>query len=166
MSEPLNTIVLILIGLLMLVGLIGTVLPVIPGTVMILLAALIYGLAEGFQTVGWPTLLVLLVLTLVATSADLWASSVGAKVGGASGWSVVVGLFTGLAGFFFFSLPGSIIGAILGVLVTEILRVGDIKQALKAGSGWMLGWLLSAVLQLAVGLIMVAIFAWQVLQGA
>ena len=166
MSEPLNTIVLVLISILMLVGLIGTVLPVLPGTVMILLAALIYALAEGFQAIGWPTLLVLLVLTLVATSADIWASSVGAKAGGASGWSVVVGLFGGLAGFLLFSLPGSILGAILGVLATEIMRVGDLKHALKAGSGWMLGWLLSSVLQLAFGLIMVAIFAWQVFKGA
>ncbi len=164
-SEALNTIVLVLVFLLMLIGLIGTVLPVLPGTVIILLAALVYALAEGFQAVGWPTLLVLGVLTIIATSADIWASSVGAKVGGASGWSVVAGLIGGLAGFLVFNLPGSIIGAILAVLLTEIVRVGDPRQALRAGSGWMLGWLLSAVLQLVIGLIMVAVFTWQVFQG-
>ena len=165
MEEPLNTIVLVLTSLVMLVGLIGTVLPVIPGTILILLAALVYAIVEGFQTVGWPTLLVLGVLTFVATTADVWASSIGAKLGGASGWSVVVGLLGGLVGFVAFSLPGAIIGAVLGVLLVELIRLGDLRQALKAGSGWAIGWALSTVLQLGLGLVMVAIFVWQITLG-
>jgi len=149
----------------MLVGLIGTVLPIIPGTVLILLAAFLYGLVEGFQVIGWPTLALFLVLTVIATSADLWASSVGAKVGGASGWSVIIGLIGGLIGFVVFNLLGAILGALLGVLLTEIVRLGDWRRALKAGSGWMLGWLLSTVVQLGLGLVMVAVFIWQVVQG-
>ncbi len=166
MNEPLNTIVLALTLLAMLIGLIGIVLPVIPGTIIIFVAALIYALVEGFQIVGWPTLVVLGLLTIVATTADLWASSVGAKVGGASGWSVLVGLIGGLVGFVVFSLPGAILGAILGVLLTELIRVGDLKQAFKAGGGWALGWVLATVVQLGIGLVMVAIFVWQVVQGA
>lgn len=162
---PLHTLVLILVFLLMLIGLIGTVVPVIPGTILIFLAALLYALVEGFQTVGWPTLLVLGILTLVATTADLWASSVGAKLGGASGWSVLVGLLGGLVGFVFFSLPGAIIGAVVGVLLVELIRLGDLRRALKAGSGWAIGWALATVLQLGVGLVMVAIFVWQLAQG-
>lgn len=165
MKEPLDTIVLALTLFVMLLGLIGTVLPIIPGTVLIFLAALIYALLEGFQAIGWPTLLVLLVLMIVATTADIWASTVGAKMGGASGWSIVAGLVGGLVGFVAFSLPGAIIGAILGVLLTEIVRVGDLRQAFKAGGGWMLGWLLSTVLQLGIGLVMTAIFVWQVIEG-
>jgi uncharacterized protein YqgC (DUF456 family) len=164
-SEPGATIVLAVTLFFMLIGLIGIVLPIIPGTAVILLAAFIYALIEGFQVIGWPTLLVLLVLTLVATTADIWASTVGARMGGASGWSVVMGLVGGLVGFVIFSLPGAIIGAIAGVLVTEIVRVGDWRQALKAGSGWLLGWLFATVLQLGIGLIMVAFFIWQVMQG-
>ena len=163
MEEPIATIVLALALFAMLVGLIGIVLPVIPGTVVIFLAALIYAVLEGFQTVGWPTLVVLGLLTVVATTADIWASTIGAKVSGASGWSVVVGLVGGLVGFVIFSLPGAIIGAVLGVLLTEIARVGDWRQALKAGSGWMVGWVVSTIVQLAIGLAMVAIFVWQAL---
>ena len=165
-EDPIGVVVLVITSLLVLVGLIGTVLPVIPGTILIFAGALLYALVDGFQVVGWPTLLVLGVLTVVATTADLWASSVGAKIGGASGWSVVIGLVAGLVGFVVFSLPGAIIGAVLGVLLTEIVRVGDWRQALKAGSGWVVGWILSTVVQLGIGLIMVAILVWQVLQGA
>jgi len=166
MEEPLSTLVLILALLLMVVGVVGTVLPVIPGTILIFLAALVYAVLEGFQAVGWPTLVILGLLTLVATTADLWATSVGAKVGGASGWSVLAGLLGGLVGLVVLSLPGAIFGAILGVLLVEIVRVGDWKQALKAGSGWAIGWVLSTVLQLGIALVMVAIFVWQVMQGS
>jgi len=164
-EDPLSIIVLVVTFLLALVGLIGTVLPVIPGTILIFAGALLYAFVDGFRVVGWPTLVVLGVLTAVATTADLWASSIGAKMGGASGWSIVIGLLAGLVGFVIFSLPGAIIGAILGVLLTEIVRVGDWRQALKAGSGWVVGWILSTVVQLGIGLIMVAILVWQVVQG-
>lgn len=165
MEETVRIIVLVLSSLIMLVGLIGTVLPVIPGTILIFAGALLYALVEGFQAVGWPTVIVLGVLTVVATTADLWASSIGAKLGGASGWSILIGLVAGLAGLVVFSLPGAIIGAVLGVLLTEIARVGDWRLALKAGSGWVFGWLLSTVVQLGIGLIMVVVFVWQVVQG-
>jgi uncharacterized protein YqgC (DUF456 family) len=164
-QETVRIVVLVFTSLVMLVGLIGTVLPIIPGTILIFAGALLYALVEGFQAVGWPTVIVLGVLMVVATTADLWASSIGAKMGGASGWSVVIGLVAGLVGLVVLSLPGAIIGAVLGVLLTEIVRVGDWRLALKAGSGWVVGWLLSTVVQLGVGLIMVVIFAWQVVQG-
>lgn len=165
MDQTVHIVVLVLTSLIMLVGVIGTVLPIIPGTILIFGGALLYALVEGFQTVGWPTLVVLGILTAVATTADLWASSIGAKLGGASGWSVLIGLVAGLVGLVVFGLPGAIIGAVLGVLLTEIVRVGDWRLALKAGSGWVIGWALSTVVQLGVGLIMVAIFVWQVAQG-
>jgi uncharacterized protein YqgC (DUF456 family) len=164
-EDPIQSIALVFTAIAMLVGVIGTVLPVIPGTILIFVAALVYALIEGFQTVGWPTLLVLGVLTILATSADIWASSIGAKMGGASGWSVVVGLVASLVGFVVFNLLGAILGAVLGVLLTEIVRVGDWRQALKAGGGWAIGWVLSTVFQLVTALIMVAIFVWQVSKG-
>jgi uncharacterized protein YqgC (DUF456 family) len=164
-QESGTIVILVLTSILMLVGLIGTVLPILPGTILIFAGALLYALVEGFQVVGWPTLVVLGILAAVATTADLWASSIGAKIGGASGWSVVIGLLAGLVGFVVLNLPGAIIGAILGVLLTEIVRVGDWRQALKAGGGWVVGWVLSTLVQLGIGLVMVAIFAWQVVQG-
>jgi uncharacterized protein YqgC (DUF456 family) len=160
-----NTLALIATFLIMFVGLLGTVLPVLPGTVLILLGALFYAVLEGFQSIGWPTLLVLGAFTVVATTADIWVGGLGARAGGASGWSILAGLLGGLIGLIFFSLPGAVIGAVLGVLITEIVRVRDWRQALKAGGGWAAGWLLSVLVQLVLGLAMVGIFVWQVWQG-
>lgn len=165
MNQTLDTAVLVLTLFFMLVGLIGTVLPVIPGTVVIFAAALIYALIDGFQVIGWPSLLVLAGLAIIGTTADIWAGSVGAKIGGASGWSVLAGLLGGFVGFLLFTLPGAILGAILGVLLTEIVRVKDWRKALRAGSGWLVGWALSTVIQLGTGLAMVAIFVGQLLRG-
>jgi uncharacterized protein YqgC (DUF456 family) len=53
----------------------------------------------------------------------------------------------------------------MGVLLAEVLRARDWKQALKAGSGWLVGSVLSTAFQLVIGLIMVMIFVWQVWQG-
>jgi len=160
-----NIIALVLALFIMLIGLIGTVVPMLPGTPLIFLGAFLYALVDGFQAVGWPTLVVLGLLTLVATTADIWASSAGARMSGASGWSIVTGMIGGLAGLILLSLPGAIVGAVAGVLLTEIIRVGDWKKALKAGSGWLIGWAISAVVQLGLGLIMVAVLVWQVMQG-
>lgn len=165
MTPAENTFALVVTFLIMFVGLLGTVLPVLPGTILILLGALLYAVLEGFQSVGWPTLLVLTVLAVVATTADIWVGGLGARAGGASGWSILTGLLGGLVGLIFFSLPGAIAGTILGVLIGEMVRVRDWRLALKAGGGWAAGWLLSVVVQLSLGLAMVAIFGWQVWQG-
>lgn len=166
MGEPLNTIVTVVALVAMFIGLLGTVLPVLPGTILIFAAALIYALLEGFEIIGWPTLVVLALLTLIATTADIWASSIGAKMGGASIWSLIVGMLGGIVGLAVFSIVGAILGAVLGVLLTEVIRVRDLKQALRAGSGWAIGWVLSTILQLGIGLVMVAIFVWQILEVA
>jgi uncharacterized protein YqgC (DUF456 family) len=155
-------IVLGLTFVVMFIGLVGTVLPVLPGTILIFAAALVYALLDGFQTIGWVTLTVLGLLAAGATTADLWATSVGAKAGGASGWSILTGMLGGFVGLLVFNLPGSIIGAMLGLFVVEVLRVHDWRKALKSGGGWLLGWLLSVILELGIGLIMIVIFVWRV----
>jgi len=162
MQQPLADIVLGLTFVVMFIGLIGIVLPGLPGAILIFAAALFYALLDGFQTVGWITLVVLGLLAVAAISANLWATSVGAKVGGASGWSILAGMLGGFVGMLFFSLPGSIIGALLGMFLVEMLRARDWHKAAKSGGGWLLGWLLSVILELAIGLVMIAIFVWRV----
>ncbi len=162
MQQPLADIVLGLTFVVMFIGLIGIVLPIFPGSILIFAAALGYAVLDGFQTVGWITLLVLGLLAAAGTSADLWATSMGARAGGASGWSILAGMVGGLVGLLVFSLPGSIVGALLGMILVEVLRVKDWRKALKSGGGWLMGWLLSVILELAIGLIMIAIFVWRV----
>ncbi|MFB0537838.1 MAG: DUF456 domain-containing protein [Anaerolineae bacterium] len=156
---------LIVALVLMLIGLLGVILPLVPGIVLVYLAALLYAVIEGFVRIGPITLAVLTVLAVVGVTADLWVSSLGAKVGGASVWALLGGLVLGLVGLIFFSLPGAIVGSVAGVITVELWRVRDWRKVLKSGGGWLIGWLLSTVVQLSIALIMIAIFLWQVWQG-
>jgi uncharacterized protein YqgC (DUF456 family) len=149
---------LVVTGLLMVVGLIFTVLPGIPGPLLIFGASLLFAWVDGFEVVRWPMVLLLGLLGLLATGAEAWAGVVGARAGGASGWGILGGLVGGLVGLVFFSLPG-------GMLAVELIRSDDGLRALKAGGGWLLGWLLSVVIQLSLGITMVALFWWQVWRG-
>jgi uncharacterized protein len=163
LSETARTVVTVLVLLAMFVGLLGTVLPVLPGPILIFAAALLYAVLDGFHAVGWPSLVVIGLLSLLATGVDLLTSSIGARAGGASGWSIAAGVFGGLLGLVFFALPGSILGALIGVLLAEIIRLRDWKSAAKSGAGWLVGWLLSSVVRLGIALAMIAIFVWQLL---
>jgi len=145
------------------IGVLGAILPGVPGPVLIWLGALLWAWADHFQHVGWPTLIVLAVLMIAAGGAELWMSALGARRGGASWPALLAGVALGIAGFFLFSLPGAIVGVVLGILAVETRRTGGLRPALKSSGGFLLGYILSAAVQLSLSLIMVAIFAWQAL---
>lgn len=154
---------LILAIVLMLIGIVGIFVPFLPGVAVIWLGVVVYVLLTGFDKVSPLGLIVLSALGLAGATAEMWASNVGAKVGGASFLALLGGLVLGTLGLIFFSLPGGIIGSILGVFAVESARVKDFRQAVKAGGGWLVGWLLSVVIQLTIALVMIAIFLWMVI---
>jgi len=149
----------------MFIGLLGVVLPIIPGVAVIWVTALIYAIAEDFENIDPITMVVLSLIALPGITADVWVSSLGAKVGGASLWSIVTSLLGGIIGFLVASLPGAIVGSLVGLLAVELFRARDWRHALKASGGWIVGWLASTVVQIVVGLIMIAVFWWQAKGG-
>jgi hypothetical protein len=149
----------------MFISLLGVLLPLVPGVALIWLVALVYAIAEGFKNIDPITMIVLSVIALPGISADIWVSSLGAKAGGASLWSIVASLVGGVVGFLVSTLPGAIIGALVGLMAVELLRAKDWRQALKASGGWIAGWLLATVVQIITGVIMIAIFWWQAMGG-
>ena len=143
-------------------GIIGVVLPIIPGPVLIWLSALLWAWADGFEAVGWPTLLVLAGLALLAEISDVALAGLGAKKGGASWFSMVVAGVAALVGFLLFNLLGALAGAFLGLLAWETYRQGGrIREAWKASGGFILGYLAAMFLKMAFALIMILIFVWQ-----
>lgn len=153
---------LLLIAVLAVAGLLGTLLPLFPGTPLIFLAALVYDVGHQWRAFGLLWLGVLLVLMLMAIGADWVLGSLGARRGGASLLALVVGFLAGLVGLIFFSLPGMLIGAIGGVVLVEWGRRRHTGQAVRAGAGWLVGWLVSTVVELAIGIMMVAVVIWRI----
>ena len=143
------------------IGVLGAILPVLPGPILIWLGALLWAWADHFERIGWPTLTVLALLAIVSGGSEIWMSALGARKGGASWQGLLAGIALGIVGFILFSLPGGVIGVALGILGVETWRAGGLKPALKSSGGFLLGYILSASVQVSLSLIMVAIFAWQ-----
>jgi uncharacterized protein len=148
----------LLAGLLVLAGIAGTVLPVLPGAPLVFLGLLIGAWADDFQKVGWVTLLVLALLTALSFAVDLWAAHHGIRRAGASGWAVAGALLGGLVGFFF-SLPGLLVGPFLGAFAGEYVARRDLRQAGRAGVGAWWSLLLAAAGRLALVFLMLGLFA-------
>jgi uncharacterized protein YqgC (DUF456 family) len=156
----------------MLIGLVGVILPIIPGVGLIWVVVLVYAIAEGFATIDPLTFIVLTVLGAAGVTADIWVSQAGSKLGGASWRALLAGLGLGVVGLLvgllvggIGAVPGGIIGALLGILLVEYLHRKDWKEAARAGAGWLIGCLLSGVVQLLVSMAMIGIFIWQALRG-
>ncbi|MBC7227950.1 MAG: DUF456 family protein [Thermoflexales bacterium] len=156
----------------MTVGLIGTVIPVLPGVELIWLAALVYAVAERFATIDPLTFAALTALAAIGVTANIWASHLGSRLGGASWQALLAGLGLGAVGFVvgllvggIGAVPGGLIGALAGVLLVEYSRRKDWKAAARAGTGWLAGCLLSGLIQAVLGVVMILLFIWQRLAG-
>ncbi|MBN1579889.1 MAG: DUF456 domain-containing protein [Anaerolineae bacterium] len=154
------------------VGLLGVLLPLIPGTGFMWIVILIYAILERFQTIDVFSFIVLTLLGLGGATADIWMSQLGAQVVGASFWSTVwslVGsLVGGVVGLVFLGVgafPGMLIGSIAGMLFNEYRERGTWREAWQATLGFVVGFTLSSVVQLVIGGLMLFIFIWQVLRG-
>ena len=140
------------------VGLIGTVLPFIPGTTVILAGAIIHRLMLGPEkSVGWGIIAILVLLTLASYALDFIGSYFGAKYFGATKWGMfgaVVGALIGL----FFGIPGLLAGPVIGALAGEFIAGKRLVEAGRAGWGSLLGNLAGMVGKLVIALTMIVIF--------
>ena len=149
----------VLAGLLILVGIAGTVLPALPGLPLVFAGMLLAAWAGNFQEVGWVPLLILGLLTLLSLGIDFLATSLGAKRVGASKLAVagaVLGTFAGL----FFGPVGLFAGPVVGALGGELIHGREVRKATKVGFGTWLGIVFGVVLKLGLAFAMVGLFAF------
>src|ERR671921_1771729 len=161
----------------MVVGLLGSVLPGLPGVTLIFLSALVSATLTDFRTVGVAILMVLFIFAATAFVADFVAPSYGARRFGASNWGTVGGAIGGIAGaligLLFLgigSLFGLILGTIAGVFLGEYLKRtrqgrhepgsagSDWRRASHAAGGVLVGYLAAAIIQGLLGLASVVVF--------
>jgi uncharacterized protein YqgC (DUF456 family) len=140
------------------IGLIGTVAPVLPGTTIILAAAVIHRLMLGAEkSVGWRTMVVLVVLTVASYALDVFAGYLGAKHFGATKWGTLGTIAGALIGLFF-GIVGLFIGPVIGAIVGEFIAGKRMIDAGRAGWGSLLGNLGAMVAKLVIALAMIIIF--------
>ena len=143
---------------LMAAGVVGTVVPVIPGAVLILAGACLGGWIDDWTRVSWWTLGALGVLTVVSVAVDFVAGSVGAKRVGASKWAITgaaigtfAGVFSGLWGLLFMPFVGAAIG--------EYLTQRNVERAGRVGVATGVGLLVGTAVKVALAFSMIGIFA-------
>lgn len=162
---PMDTLAIQIVAvLLVIVGLAGTLLPILPGVPFVFGGLLLAAWADGFQRVGTVTLVILGGLTLLALAADFAASAFGAKKLGASP-RAVAGAAVGAVVGIFFGLPGLVIGPFLGAVAGELSARRALADAGKAGLGTWVGLLLGSVAKIALAFLMVGVYATAWLLG-
>ena len=145
-------------AIIMAAGLLGCIIPALPGPPLVFLGALFYAYRTNWEQVSWPSLTLLLTLMLIGSSSNLWLSYFGARKSGPLVWASVAAFFGGLIGMLVFSLPGLFIGALGAIALVEYSLHKDWGKVLNAGKGYLAGYLLSLVVELFICLLMIGIF--------
>lgn len=141
----------------MLVGLVGSVVPGLPGTPLILAAAIGHRLIRGDAGVSGWVLGVMALITAASVGLDFLASSMGAKRMGAT-WRGMVGAALGaLLGLLWIPV-GLVAGPLLGAMALEMLGGREWREAGRAGLGAVLGLVAGALGKVACGLGMIGLF--------
>jgi len=146
----------------MLLGLIGSILPGLPGTPLVFLAAVGHRLYFGQASVSNLVLGVLAGLMVVSLLLDLAATALGAKKFGATWRGAVGAVVGGLCGLLLF-FPGIILGPFIGALLFELLGGKEFKAAASAGAGATLGLLLGLIGKFTLTVVMAGLFAANVI---
>ncbi|MGQ9804653.1 MAG: DUF456 domain-containing protein [Chlorobiales bacterium] len=148
----------VLCAVCVLIGLVGTILPMLPGTPIVFIGLLFGAWANDFEKVGWISLTVMAVLTALTFAVDFIATKIGVEKTGASSLALfgamlgtVLGIFFGFFGVFVFPF----IGAVLGEYVVK----RDAIQAGKVGLGTWLGMVIGIAAKLGINFAMIGVFA-------
>jgi hypothetical protein len=148
----------VIAAILVIVGIAGTVLPVLPGVTLVFGGLALAAWADDFQRVGVAALAILGALTVLAMIVDFAASAFGAKRMGASPRAVAGATAGALIGIFF-GLPGLVIGPFAGAIIGELSANRALHAAGKAGLGTWVGLLLGAIAKLSLSFLMLGVFA-------
>ena len=149
--------------LIMAIGLVGTVLPVIPGILLIYAGYLLYGFATGWQAYGLAAIVGWSVVTALVLLLDVFAGAIGARKYGATRFGTWGSLIGGVIGALAAGFPGLILGPFVGATAGELLRGRSHREALRSGWGTFLGFMAGSFIKIAIGVVMIGTFVWWVI---
>jgi uncharacterized protein len=148
----------LLVAVAVLIGLVGIVVPVLPGSVLILVAVLVWTVVTS-TTTGWLVFAAVALFLGVGAVVKYAVPGRGLQAAGVPTRTIVVGGLLGLVGFFVIPVIGLVVGFVLGVYLSELQRVGaqrawpTTKAAVRAAG-------LSMLIEVAAGLC--AVLTWLV----
>lgn len=167
MTAELGQTVLVALGaLLMVVALILSFIPILPGPVLAWAVALVFGVLDGFRNLEPLAAVIISGIMVFAVSSDFWLPALGVKTGGLTCLGAVGSLIGGLLGTFVIPVPilGTLIGCVVGALAAELVRFRNLSKALRAGQSaatmFVLGYVVEVASSIAIFIVFViSIFA-------
>ncbi|HMT21296.1 MAG TPA: DUF456 domain-containing protein [Promineifilum sp.] len=147
------------------VGLVGTILPIIPGLIIIWLAALYYAaVIVGFDVFSPWVFVLITLISLAAGTSNIWLAALGARTTGASWRTLVIGFIGAIAGTFLLPIPlvGTIVGYAAGLVLAEYARLRELQPAIKAALGGVVGLGVSTIVEFIGALLMILLVVTQV----
>lgn len=153
-----HTLVLIVTFVVILIGIAGTILPLIPGVPLVFVAIAAYGWYEGFQAVTPKYLLVLAGFAILSLFVDYLSTTLGAKYYGSSRSGIIGALVGALLGMFIFPPLGIFIGPWAGAVVGELLSGKEWEASMRAGIGTLIGLFSGIAFKAILAIIMLVSF--------
>lgn len=148
----------VIAGILIVAGLIGSILPNLPGIPVMFGGMLLAAWVGHFEKIPVWVIVILGVLAAFSIVFDFLSGTYGAKKYGASKaavWGALIGTIVGL----FFSIPGIILGPFIGAVIGQLASGSAIDHAAKVGVGTWIGLLIGTAIKLAVAFMMLGTFA-------
>ena len=159
-----DTGIVLLVAVAMAVGLVGTLLPLLPGLPIIWVAALVYGLLTDFGTAGWVAFGLITVLLVAGMVAGVVLPHRRVSAGGAPMTTVAAGVGLGIIGFFVIPVIGLPLGAVVGVLPAERARTQDWDVAWTSTKNLLVGFGIGVAVEFSAGVAMIGCWiAWVLL---
>lgn len=162
------TLITALAFILMTLGIIGIIVPLLPGLPLLWAGAFVWAWGDGFQQVGWPTLLILGLLVILGGAIDLFFASAMSRRAGVSWRAIGAAILGGLFGGIFLTwipilgtIAGAIIGAVGGMWLVEYRIRGDSDAATNAVWSYLTGVAVASVINFFLALLMLLLFLWQ-----
>lgn len=151
-----DTVLYLIAGALILTGLVGAVVPAVPGIPLIFAGIWLIARVDQYRHVGPWWLAGIALVGVVGLTIDLVAGALGAKRVGASQravWGALLGTLVGL----FFGLPGLLLGPFLGAVLGELAAGSSILRSTHVGASAWIGLIFGTMIKLVASVMMVAL---------
>jgi len=152
-----------LVGIVIAVGVMGTVLPIVPGLWLIWAACIFYGIFAGFGWVGWAAVAVIPALAVAGTIAGIYLPHRATASGGLSRLGSWFALVLGVIGFFVIPVVGAVIGFIAGVFLAAVAQTKNLAAGWRSTVAALRGVAAASAAQFAAGLVMALVWGVWVL---
>jgi uncharacterized protein YqgC (DUF456 family) len=145
---------LFLVALVMAVGLVGVVVPILPGLVLVWAAGLWWAIADGGGPWRWAVFAVMTVLFAGGTLAKYVLPARATSAAGAPWTTLAVGVVGAVAGFFLIPVVGLPVGGIAGIYLAELARLRDWRKAAVSTKAALIALGIGMLIELAAGMAM------------